>query len=81
MARVMQPSVSDARQDLYRRMDKDNLAPLWEVLHALVPREPQGPCRAALSARAKRCAACWCWKTPACAAALRSPPACTAACS
>ena len=48
MARVMQPSVSDARQDLYRRMDKDNLAPLWEVLHALVPREPQGPCRAAL---------------------------------
>jgi gentisate 1,2-dioxygenase len=44
----MQPSVSDARQDLYRRMDKDNLAPLWEVLHALVPREPQSPCQAAL---------------------------------
>ena len=48
MARVMQPTAADTRQDLYRRMDKDNLAPLWEVLHALVPREPQGPCRAAL---------------------------------
>ncbi len=48
MARVMQPPVSDARQDLYRRMDKDNLAPLWEVLHALVPQQPAGPCRAAL---------------------------------
>ena len=29
-------------------MDKDNLAPLWEVLHALVPPQPQTPCKPAL---------------------------------
>jgi gentisate 1,2-dioxygenase len=39
---------SSARQDLYRRMDKDNLAPLWEVLHALIPNEPFTPCKPAL---------------------------------
>jgi len=48
MASVLQPGVGNARQDLYRRMDKDNLAPLWEVLHALVPPQPQSPCRPAL---------------------------------
>ena len=48
MASVLQPGVDNARQDLYRRMDKDNLAPLWEVLHALVPPQPQSPCRPAL---------------------------------
>ncbi|MGH8705478.1 MAG: gentisate 1,2-dioxygenase [Burkholderiales bacterium] len=37
-----------ARQEFYRRMDVDNLAPLWEVLHALVPPQPQSPCRPAL---------------------------------
>ena len=36
------------RQDLYRRMDKDNLAPLWEVLHALIPDQPSTPCKPAL---------------------------------
>ena len=36
------------RADLYRRMDKHHLAPLWEVLHALVPLEPQTPCVPAL---------------------------------
>jgi len=48
MASVMQPSPSAARADLYRRMDRDNLAPLWEVLHALVPPQPQTPCKPAL---------------------------------
>jgi len=48
MASVLQPGVGNARQELYRRMDQDNLAPLWEVLHALVPPQPQGPCRPAL---------------------------------
>ena len=33
------------RRAFYRRMDGDNLAPLWEVLHALVPPMPQSPCR------------------------------------
>ena len=34
-----------ARKEFYRRMDRDNLAPLWEVLHALVPPQPQSPCK------------------------------------
>jgi gentisate 1,2-dioxygenase len=41
-------SATSPRQDLYRRMDKDNLAPLWEVLHALIPNEPATPCKPAL---------------------------------
>jgi gentisate 1,2-dioxygenase len=48
MASVPQPSVGSARQDLYRRMDKHNLAPLWEVLHDLIPNEPVTPCKPAL---------------------------------
>lgn len=36
---------SDSRREFYQRMDRDNLAPLWEVLHALVPPQPQSPCR------------------------------------
>ena len=36
-----------AREQLYRDMDPLNLTPLWEVLHALVPREPATPCVAA----------------------------------
>ena len=36
-----------ARQQLYRDMDPLHLTPLWEVLHALVPREPKTPCVAA----------------------------------
>jgi gentisate 1,2-dioxygenase len=48
MASVPQPNVGAARQDLYRRMDKNNLAPLWEVLHNLIPNEPVTPCKPAL---------------------------------
>jgi gentisate 1,2-dioxygenase len=48
MASVPQPTVGAARQDLYRRMDKNNLAPLWEVLHNLIPNEPVTPCKPAL---------------------------------
>ena len=40
MASVPQPSIGAARQEFYRRMDRDNLAPLWEVLHNLVPPLP-----------------------------------------
>jgi gentisate 1,2-dioxygenase len=32
------------RQQLYRDMSPSNLTPLWEVLHALVPRQPDSPC-------------------------------------
>lgn len=35
------------REQLYRDMAPLNLTPLWEVLHALVPREPKTPCVAA----------------------------------
>src|SRR6266850_3621542 len=38
-------TTSNARQDLYRRMDKQNTAPLWEVLHALIPDEPATRCQ------------------------------------
>jgi gentisate 1,2-dioxygenase len=48
MASVPQPSVAALRQDLYGRMDKQNLAPLWEVLHDLIPNEPSTPCKPAL---------------------------------
>src|SRR3989442_6544655 len=48
MASVPQPTLGAARQELYRRMDKDNLAPLWEVLHELIPNEPATACRPAL---------------------------------
>lgn len=48
MAAVPQTPVQAARADFYRRMDSDNLAPLWEVLHALVPPQPQTPCLPAL---------------------------------
>ena len=48
MASVPQPSIGAARQELYRRMDRHNLAPLWEVLHNLIPNEPSTPCKPAL---------------------------------
>jgi gentisate 1,2-dioxygenase len=41
-------TATSPRQELYRRMDEDNLAPLWEVLHALIPDQPSTPCRPAL---------------------------------
>jgi gentisate 1,2-dioxygenase len=36
------------RQQLYRDMAPLNLTPLWEVLHALVPKQPDTPCVPAL---------------------------------
>jgi gentisate 1,2-dioxygenase len=48
MASVPQPSISAARQDLYRRVEKDNFAPLWEVYHSLIPDQPLTPCKPAL---------------------------------
>ena len=37
-----------ARQQLYDDMAPLNLKPLWEVLHALVPKQPDSPCVPAL---------------------------------
>jgi len=42
MASVPQPT-AQGRAEFYRRMDKDNLTPLWEVLHNLVPPAPNSP--------------------------------------
>lgn len=43
-----QPQAMSARAAFYKRIDKENLTPLWEVLGALVPREPATPCVPAL---------------------------------
>ena len=48
MASVPKSDIGAARQDLYRRMDKHDLAPLWEVLHDLIPNAPVTPCMPAL---------------------------------
>ena len=45
MASVPKTPVNPARQDLYRRMDRHNTAPLWEVLHALIPDTPATRCQ------------------------------------
>ena len=45
MSAVPQATQKSDRADLYRRMDKHHLAPLWEVLHALVPPQPNSPCK------------------------------------
>ncbi|MBI1942302.1 MAG: gentisate 1,2-dioxygenase [Betaproteobacteria bacterium] len=41
MASVPKPETASARQEFYRRLDRDNLAPLWEVLHDLVIPQPK----------------------------------------
>ena len=48
MASVPKPQSGAARQDLYRRIEKHNFAPLWEVYHELIPDQPMTPCRPAI---------------------------------
>ena len=48
MASVPKPGIDDARQSLYRRIEKHDFAPLWEVYHDLIPDEPVTPCKPAL---------------------------------
>src|SRR5258705_6717713 len=48
MASVPKASPAADRQDLYRRMEKQNFAPLWEAYHSLIPDQPVTPCRPAL---------------------------------
>jgi gentisate 1,2-dioxygenase len=47
MASVPKADPAAARGAFYRRLDRDNLAPLWEVLHALVTPQPQVACKPA----------------------------------
>lgn len=48
MASVPKASISAERQDLYRRIEKLDFAPLWEVYHDLIPDEPKTPCKPAI---------------------------------
>src|SRR5436190_5866779 len=48
MASVPKTQSGAARQDLYRRIEKHNFAPLWEVYHELIPDQPMTPCRPAI---------------------------------
>jgi len=41
-------AVSTQRQEYYDQIKRLNLTPLWESLHALVPREPKTPCLPAI---------------------------------
>lgn len=43
-----QPHATSAREAFYKRIDQENLTPLWEVLGALVPPQPTTPCVPAL---------------------------------
>lgn len=40
--------VAEDRRTFYQAIDSKNLTPLWEVLHALVPEQPQAGCAPAL---------------------------------
>jgi hypothetical protein len=34
---------TDQRRDYYQRIGSHHMAPLWETLHDIVPRQPNGP--------------------------------------
>ena len=40
----MTPPAGNARQTFYEAIRAQNMTPLWEVLHALVPQQPATPC-------------------------------------
>jgi gentisate 1,2-dioxygenase len=44
----METTVHAERENFYRAIKSLHMTPLWESLHALVPREPKSPCIAAL---------------------------------
>jgi len=48
MASVPKAQPAGARQDLYRRIEKHNFSPLWEVYHDLIPDLPKTPCKPAI---------------------------------
>jgi gentisate 1,2-dioxygenase len=48
MASVPKAQPGSARQDLYRRIEKHNFSPLWEVYHDLIPDLPKTPCKPAI---------------------------------
>jgi len=44
MSAVPKPSNHAARKSFYKKIDGASVAPLWEVLHSLIPPAPRTPC-------------------------------------
>ena len=44
MAAVLQPTLAPERKQFYDKIDTASVAPLWEVLHNLVTKQPKTPC-------------------------------------
>ena len=44
MSAVLKPTNQDQRQAFYSRIDQSSVAPLWEVLHGIITKEPKTPC-------------------------------------
>ncbi len=79
----------NSREQFYQHISGQNLTPLWESLHHLVPKTPNANCAPAywnyqeirplllesgsLIGAKRRCAACWYWKTRRCEGSLPSP--------
>ena len=88
-------NVQTVRQNFYDKISKQDMTPLWEVLRNVVTRSPsprrlrrsgntttsRSPSsRLASSSRRRRLsAACWCWRTPRCAARAAPPTRCSPA--
>ena len=45
MSAVPQPNIAAERKAFYDKIDKSNVAPLWEVLHSLITATPNTPCK------------------------------------
>src|SRR5690348_5892939 len=45
MSAVLQANVAADRKTFYDRIDKAHVAPLWEVLHAIITPTPNTPCK------------------------------------
>ena len=54
-----QSAVQAQRQAYYQRIAGPSMTPLWEVLHALVPAQPNSPCQPALWRYAEVRPFCW----------------------
>ncbi len=45
MSAVPKPAIAAERKHFYDKIDKANVTPLWEVLHALISATPNTPCK------------------------------------
>lgn len=81
-------NVKDSRQQYYQHISGQNLTPLWESLHHLVPQTPNANCAPAywnyqeirpllmesgnVIGAKEAIRRCWCWKIRHCAVSRRS---------